>query len=152
MEWKTIIEPFKIKTVEPLGITTREERINILAAAHYNLFNIRAEKVLIDLLTDSGTGAMSAAQWGGIMNGDESYAGARSYYNFEGEVKRLTGFDEIIPVHQGRAAEAILFSIVGGEDMSTPGWQSWASVVHKFGRAGIRKRVEIWADGVPSLV
>ncbi len=115
MEWKTIIEPFKIKTVEPLGITTREERQAILAAAHYNLFNIRAEKVLIDLLTDSGTGAMSAAQWGGIMNGDESYAGARSYYNFESEVKRLTGFDEIIPVHQGRAAEKILFTVIGGK-------------------------------------
>ena len=115
MEWKTLIEPFKIKTVEPLGITTREERQAILAAAHYNLFNIRAEKVLIDLLTDSGTGAMSAAQWGGIMNGDESYAGARSYYNFESEVKRLTGFDEIIPVHQGRAAEKILFTVIGGK-------------------------------------
>ena len=89
MNWKTIIEPFKIKTVEPLGITTREERLKVLEAAHYNLFNIRAEKVLIDLLTDSGTGAMSAAQWGGIMVGDESYAGARSYYNFENEIKEI---------------------------------------------------------------
>ena len=89
MEWKTIIEPFKIKSVEPLGLTTREERLTALEQAHYNLFNIRAEKVLIDLLTDSGTGAMSAAQWGGIMVGDESYAGARSYYNFEAEIKGL---------------------------------------------------------------
>jgi tryptophanase len=113
--WKTIIEPFRIKTVEPLGFTTREERLNILEGAHYNLFNIRAEKVLIDLLTDSGTGAMSAAQWGGIMVGDESYAGARSYYNFESEIKRLTGFEEVIPVHQGRAAEKILFTIIGGK-------------------------------------
>lgn len=113
--WKTIIEPFKIKSVEPLGFTTREERLKILERAHYNLFNIKAEKVLIDLLTDSGTGAMSAAQWGGIMIGDESYAGARSYYNFESEIKGLTGFDEIIPVHQGRAAEKILFSIIGGK-------------------------------------
>ncbi|OGS08565.1 MAG: tyrosine phenol-lyase [Elusimicrobia bacterium RIFOXYA12_FULL_51_18] len=113
-KWKTIIEPFKIKSVEPLGFTTREERLKILNAAHYNLFNIRAEKVLIDLLTDSGTGAMSAAQWGGIMIGDESYAGARSYYTFEREVKGLTGFAEIIPVHQGRAAEKILFGVIGG--------------------------------------
>jgi len=117
MEWKwnTIIEPFKIKSVEPLGLTTREERQTVLEQAHYNLFNIRAEKVLIDLLTDSGTGAMSAAQWGGIMVGDESYAGARSYYNFETEVRALTGFDEIIPVHQGRAAEKILFGVIGGK-------------------------------------
>jgi len=114
-KWKTIIEPFKIKSVEPLGFTTREERLKILESAHYNLFNIRAEKVLIDLLTDSGTGAMSAAQWGGIMVGDESYAGARSYYNFESEVKSLTGFEEVLPVHQGRAAEKILFTVIGGK-------------------------------------
>lgn len=114
-KWKTIIEPFKIKSVEPLGITTREERLQALEQAHYNLFNVRAEKVLIDLLTDSGTGAMSAAQWGGIMVGDESYAGARSYYNFETEIKSLTGFSEIIPVHQGRAAEKILFGVIGGK-------------------------------------
>ncbi len=117
MEWKwnTIIEPFKIKSVEPLGFTTREERLALLENAHYNLFNIRAEKVLIDLLTDSGTGAMSAAQWGGIMIGDESYAGARSYYTFENEIKGLTGFEEVIPVHQGRAAEKILFGVIGGK-------------------------------------
>ncbi|HAF94584.1 MAG: tyrosine phenol-lyase [Elusimicrobia bacterium GWF2_52_66] len=114
-KWKTIIEPFKIKSVEPLGFTTREERLKLLEQAHYNLFNIRAEKVLIDLLTDSGTGAMSAAQWGGIMTGDESYAGARSYYNFENEIKDLTGYREVIPVHQGRAAERILFSVIGGQ-------------------------------------
>ncbi|OGR62159.1 MAG: tyrosine phenol-lyase [Elusimicrobia bacterium GWB2_63_22] len=114
-KWKTIIEPFKIKSVEPLGLTTREERLKALEQAHYNLFNIRAEKVLIDLLTDSGTGAMSAAQWGGIMVGDESYAGARSYYNFETEIKGLTGFAEVIPVHQGRAAEKILFGVIGGK-------------------------------------
>jgi tryptophanase len=114
-KWKTIIEPFKIKSVEPLGLTTREERAKALEQAHYNLFNIKAEKVLIDLLTDSGTGAMSAAQWGGIMNGDESYAGARSYYNFEAEIKALTGLDEVIPVHQGRAAEKILFGVIAGK-------------------------------------
>jgi len=113
--WKTIIEPFKIKMVEPLGFTTREEREKILEQAHYNLFNIKAEKVLIDMLTDSGTGAMSAEQWSGIMRGDESYAGARSYYNFEREIKDLTGFEEIIPVHQGRAAEKILFTALNGK-------------------------------------
>ncbi len=113
--WKTIIEPFKIKSVEPLGITTREERVAALEQAHYNLFNIKADRVLIDMLTDSGTGAMSAAQWGGIMNGDESYAGARSYYNFEREIRSLTAFTEIIPVHQGRAAEKILFTVIGGK-------------------------------------
>lgn len=114
-KWRTIIEPFKIKSVEPLGFTTREERLRILETAHYNLFNIRAEKILIDLLSDSGTGAMSAAQWGALMQGDESYAGARSYYNFENEIRSLTGFDEIIPVHQGRAAEKILFTLIGGK-------------------------------------
>ncbi|GAB4033398.1 MAG: tryptophanase [Elusimicrobiota bacterium] len=113
--WKTIIEPFKIKTVEPLGLTTREERGRLLELAHYNLFNIKAEKVLIDMLTDSGTGAMSANQWAGIMNGDESYAGARSYYNFEMAIKDLTGLEEIIPVHQGRAAEKILFTALGAK-------------------------------------
>lgn len=113
--WKTIIEPFKIKTVEPLGLTTKEERQLLLEQAHYNLFNIKAEKVLIDMLTDSGTGAMSAEQWAGIMKGDESYAGARSYYNFEKTIKELTGLEEIIPVHQGRAAEKILFSALNGK-------------------------------------
>lgn len=113
--WKTIIEPFKIKTVEPLGFTTKVERERLLELAHYNLFNIKAEKVLIDMLTDSGTGAMSSEQWAGIMRGDESYAGARSYYNFEMAVKDLTGLEEIIPVHQGRAAERILFTAMGAK-------------------------------------
>ncbi len=112
--WKTIIEPFKIKSVEPLGFTTRQERERILREAHYNIFNVKAEHVLIDFLTDSGTSAMSAAQWGAMMNGDESYAGARSYYNFENAIKDLTGYREVIPVHQGRAAERILFEIIGG--------------------------------------
>jgi len=110
--WNTIIEPFKIKSVEPLGFTTAEERKKVLEEAHYNLFNIRAEKVLIDLLTDSGTGAMSSEQWAGIMRGDESYAGARSFFNFEKTVQELTGYKEIIPTHQGRAAERILFNVI----------------------------------------
>jgi len=102
---RTIIEPFRIKAVEPLRMTTRTEREGILQAAHYNPFKIRARDVLIDLLTDSGTGAMSSLQWAAIMRGDESYAGADSFYEFESVVKDLTGFDHILPTHQGRAAE-----------------------------------------------
>ncbi len=113
--WKTIIEPFKMKMVEPLGFTTREEREKILENAYYNMFNIKAEKVLIDLLTDSGTGAMSANQWAGIMVGDESYAGAKSFFHFESTIKELTGLEEVIPVHQGRAAEKILFTTLNGK-------------------------------------
>ncbi|MDP2138649.1 MAG: tryptophanase [Candidatus Didemnitutus sp.] len=106
---KTIIEPFRIKTVEPIRFTTREQRAAALRESHYNLFLIKAEDVLIDLLTDSGTGAMSAAQWGGMMQGDESYAGARSFFRFESSVRDVTGYKHIIPTHQGRAAERILF-------------------------------------------
>jgi tryptophanase len=108
-----IIEPFRIKAVEPLRMTSREERREILEAASWNLFRIAAEDILIDLLTDSGTGAMSAEQWAGIMRGDESYAGARSWYRFRDRVRELTGFQHIIPTHQGRAAERILFSCLG---------------------------------------
>ena len=114
--YKTIIEPFKIKSVEPLGFTTREEREEVLRKADYNLFKVPADKVLIDLLTDSGTGAMSGEQWAAIMRGDESYAGARSFYVFEKAVKDLTGYKEVMPTHQGRAAERILFSAISGKD------------------------------------
>ena len=113
-KWKTIIEPFKIKCVEPLGFTTRAERERCLRDAGYNLFNVPADKVLIDFLTDSGTSAMSAEQWAGIMRGDESYAGARSFFVLERAVRELTGLRELIPVHQGRAAERILFDVIGG--------------------------------------
>ena len=109
MHFKTIIEPFRIKTVEPIRQTTREEREVLLRQAGYNLFLLRAEDVLIDLLTDSGTGAMSSGQWAGMMLGDESYAGAKSFYKFEAAAQRITGFKHIIPTHQGRAAERILF-------------------------------------------
>lgn len=110
--FKTIIEPFRVKMVEPIKITTREERAQMLAKAHYNLFLVPAEDVMIDLLTDSGTAAMSAEQWAGMMRGDESYAGSRSFYHFEETVREIFGFKHIIPVHQGRAAERILFSIL----------------------------------------
>lgn len=117
---KTIIEPFRIKTVEPLRVTTRAERERILADAGCNLFNVHAEDVLIDLLTDSGTSAMSARQWAGLIDGDESYAGARSFYRFERTVRELTGFKHIIPTHQGRASEKILFEILGGPGKVIP--------------------------------
>ncbi len=108
---KTIIEPFKIKVVEPIALTTRAQRERYLEEANYNLFTLPAERVTFDLLTDSGTSAMSAAQWGAMMVGDESYAGSRSYFRFEKVVRELTGYTNIIPTHQGRAAERILFQL-----------------------------------------
>jgi tryptophanase len=117
---KTIIEPFRIKSVEPIRMTTRSEREVILKAARYNLFAVPADDVLIDLLTDSGTGAMSAEQWAGVMRGDESYAGSPSYERFRTTVQDLTGMDHVLPTHQGRAAEKILFSLVGGPGKMIP--------------------------------
>ncbi len=117
---QTIIEPFKIKMVEPIKLTTREEREAILRRAAFNVFQIPAEEVIIDLLTDSGTSAMSAEQWAGMIRGDESYAGARSWYHFEKVMRDLTGMAHILPTHQGRASERILFELIGGPDKVIP--------------------------------
>ncbi|MCA0400387.1 MAG: tryptophanase [Proteobacteria bacterium] len=117
---KTIIEPFRIKSVEPIRMTTRAERQRLLKAADYNLFSLASDDVLIDLLTDSGTSAMSARQWGAVMQGDESYAGSPSFTRFEKAVRNLMPFRFIIPTHQGRAAEAILFHLLGGKGRVIP--------------------------------
>ncbi len=119
-EFKTIIEPFRIKMVEPIKMTTKEERKKILKEAHYNLFLIKADDILIDFLTDSGTSAMSAGQWGEMMKGDESYAGCRSFFDFQESVQFLTGLKHIFPTHQGRAAERILFSVVNKKGATIP--------------------------------
>ncbi len=118
--WRTIIEPFRIHAVEPIRLTTRAERAAAIEAAGYNLFNVHADDVLIDLLTDSGTGAMSRDQWAAIQHGDESYAGSPSWYTFLAGVQALFPFPHVIPTHQGRAAEKILFSVVGGPGKVIP--------------------------------
>src|SRR6202521_2224957 len=127
--FKTIIEPFKIKTVEPIRMTSRDERATFLKDAGYNLFRLASANVLIDLLTASGTGAMSSEQWAGMMRGDEAYAGSSSFFRFEKAIKELTGFRHVIPTHQGRAAKRILFSVTSGPGKIIPG-------NHTFDRTG----------------
>ena len=119
-EFRTIIEPFRIHSVEPIRMTTREDREEELERAGYNLFNVPAPRVLVDLLTDSGTGAMSSEQWAGLQRGDESYAGSASWFRFREAVEELFPFEHLIPTHQGRAAEKILFSAIGGPGKAIP--------------------------------
>ncbi len=120
MEFRTIIEPFRIQSVAPLRMTTREQRRAAIAAAGYNLFGLHSDDVMIDLLTDSGTGAMSRDQWAAIQHGDESYAGSPSYEIFRDAVQALFPFKHVIPTHQGRAAEKIIFTVLGGKDRTIP--------------------------------
>jgi len=118
--WRTIIEPFRIHSVEPIRLSTVDERQRALEAAGYNLFNLHADDVIVDLLTDSGTGAMSRDQWAAVQHGDESYAGSPSWYAFLDSVRELFPFEHVIPTHQGRAAEKILFSVLGGPGKVVP--------------------------------
>src|SRR6516162_302994 len=120
MSFETIIEPFRIHSVEPLRMTREDERAAAIEAAHYNLFGLPAADILIDLLTDSGTGAMSRDQWAALQRGDESYAGSPSWFVFLEAVQSLFPFKHVIPTHQGRAAEKILFSVIGGPGKAIP--------------------------------
>lgn len=115
MSFKTIIEPFKIKSIEPIILSTEDERKEYLENAHFNPFLLQSSQVIIDFLTDSGTSAMSAAQWAGVMEGDESYAGSHSWIKMERVIQDLTGFEHILPTHQGRAAERIIYGYLGGK-------------------------------------
>src|SRR6187401_745188 len=151
--FRTIIEPFRIKTVEALKLTTREERLEALQQAQWNVFRLRADDVLIDLLTDSGTGAMSATQWGALMQGDESYAGSRSFYRFQAVVQDLTGFKHIIPTHQGRAAERILFHSVLKRGEIVPNNNHFDTTRANIEVEGAEARDLVIAEGrVPALV
>lgn len=153
MRFKTIIEPFRIKTVEPIRQTSEADREAAIRAAHYNVFQLRAEDVLIDLLTDSGTGAMSVYQWAGMMRGDESYAGARSFYTFESTVREITGFRHVIPTHQGRAAEHILSQALVSDGSIVPNNTHFdttrANIEH---RRGVALDIPIWEGRDPAVL
>lgn len=148
---KTIIEPFRIKTVEPIKMTTVEQRRKLIREAHYNLFSLKSEDVLIDLLTDSGTGAMSTNQWAALMKGDESYAGSPSFYRFETAIRDLMPFKHIIPTHQGRAAEHILTFVVAdghGKGKIVPNNTHFDTTRANFEDAGIDARDLVIKEGL----
>ncbi len=152
---KTIIEPFRIKAVEPIRMTTIEERRELIKQANFNLFTLHSDDVLIDLLTDSGTGAMSTRQWSALMSGDESYAGSPSYYRFENAIRDLMPFKHIIPTHQGRAAEHILTSIVAdgeGKGKIVPNNTHFDTTRANFEDAGIDARDMVIAEGLDTAL
>jgi tryptophanase len=153
MNFRTIIEPFRIKSVEAVRFTRREDRQRAIEAAGHNVFRLHADDVLIDLLTDSGTGAMSAAQWGALMQGDESYAGSRSFYRFEAVVRDLTGFRHIIPTHQGRAAERILFHSILEPGMIVPNNSHFDTTRANIEVESCEARDQVIEEGyVPALI
>ncbi|MDH3499725.1 MAG: tryptophanase [Acidimicrobiia bacterium] len=153
MPYRTIIEPFRIHSVQAIDFPDPERRQAALERAGYNLFGLHADEVIIDLLTDSGTGAMSSEQWAGMMRGDESYAGSRSFYRFETAIKKITGYTEIIPTHQGRAAERILFAAVVSDGDVVPNNTHFDTTRANVEYQGAEARDLVIAEGHdPSLI